>query len=214
MKKFSCFIENDDCIKEKFFLYAAPEIGLYIHSKNKEDILEEIRKRNVFLKNITDKVKKEQEQKPNVDENKEDILDNTEDMLSTIDIDKITEEQAKDNPHLEIVDKVISIIYNEENLNEIEISIKQPNTNDILSMQQSAMISIAGKPKLDENAYRHLRLIRLLKDWNIQKEDSNGNLKKVPVTEQNIGKLHPKVYNSIMFYIDSNIDLHLENLLI
>lgn len=214
MGKINCFIEEDNTIKETFFLYAAPEIGLYLHSKDKEDIKDEIGRRNVFFKKLTERAKKEQEQKTETPENQEEDEFNIDNLLPTIDIDKITEEQAKDNPWLEINSEgIINIIYDEDNVCEFNIEIKQPNTNDILNMQQASMVSINGRPTLDQNLYRHVRLITLLKDWDIQREDKNGNFKKVPVNEQNIGKLHPKVYNAIMFYIDSNIDLHIDNLL-
>lgn len=212
MTKINCFIDANDHIEEKFFLYADPEIGLYVHAKEKSDIEDDIERRNLFFKKLTEKAKQEQKQKT-TDTDKENPDDfNLDELIPEVDIDKITEEQAKSNSSLEVKEGVINIVYNEDNLTEFEIEIKQPNTQDILSMQQSSMISINGKPTLDENLYRHVRLVNLLKDWNIQKSQKDGTLKKVPVNEQNIGKLHPKVYNAIMFYIDANIDLHLDNL--
>lgn len=212
MSKLNCFIENDETIKEKFLLYAAPEIGLYIHSKEIEDFKKEIEDRNLVIKKLMERAKKEQEQKTETPEDKNDDDFTVDDLLPTIDINKIVEEQAKNNPALRIENGFVSILYDENNITEFNIEIRQPSTSDVLNMQQASMISINGRPTLDENVYRHIRLINLLKGWNLQREDKNGNLKEVPVNEQNIGKLHPKVYNAIMFYIDKNIDMHLDNL--
>lgn len=203
---FNAFVKKSEMISISFFLYADPKIDVFIHAETEDEVKTFINQRNEYLKKMTNEIKEEQNQ------NKSDAISGEDDLLN-INIEKIAEEKSKGNDSLEIKNGVIQMIFKPENMFEVKIKVKQPNAAEVTEMISAATIITEKGPKLDFNRYNAIRVFQLLKSWNFEKEDEDGNKSIISINEKNIQSLHPKVFNALVFYINLKIDMYLDNLI-
>lgn len=111
----------------------------------------------------------------------------------------------EDNETKESFNEYVSSI-KEEDLQKIEIKIKRPNyaENTSILSSSTSIDPTNGIPTIDYAEYNRQRIIKLLKDWNLER-----NNKKVPVSEATIGSLHPAITD----YITSSINEHVQHYL-
>lgn len=89
----------------------------------------------------------------------------------------------------------------DEDLQRVEVSLQKPDFKmNTLILSQSFETTLDGKTKADAIAYNRARIFLLLKEWSIT---SGGE--PVPVTVENINKLHPNVIDAILEVINKNI---------
>lgn len=200
---FNAFVKKSENIDISFFLYADQNIDLFLHGESEETIKAFIDQRNQFLRNLSNDFKEEQDFPKEENNN----------LISKDDLEKLSEEKVKENKSLEIKDETVQILFKKENLFEVKIKVKQPNSSEVTNMiSESTLVTKEGL-KIDLNKYNETRVHYLLKNWNFTKINEDGTSSVVPVNDKNISELHPKVFNALVFYINTKIDLYLENLL-
>jgi len=100
----------------------------------------------------------------------------------------------------EELEKIIENI-KDEDLHQVELSFQKPDfrTNTLI-LSQAFETSLDGKMKADTIAYNRARIFFLVKGWSLT---SKG--KPLPVTVDNINKLHPNVIDAILEKLNKNI---------
>jgi len=210
---FDPFVKKSEIMDISFYLYADPQIDIFVHAEDETTVKGFIDQRNQFLRNIATDAKEQQAALtyPDNQDIKGTADPNT--LISKADIEKIAEEKAKGNDSIEITDGVAQIVFKEGNMFQVKLKVKQPNAAEVTNMISAASLVTKEGLKIDFNRYNEIRIHQLLKGWNFQKEDNDGKLVTVPVNEKNISALNPKVFNALVFYLNLKVDMYLDNLL-
>ncbi|MHA1482779.1 MAG: hypothetical protein ACTSQA_05015 [Candidatus Heimdallarchaeaceae archaeon] len=91
----------------------------------------------------------------------------------------------------------------EESLEEHKITLKYPSHGDMISIVGRSVRIEGNGLSVDPIAARSNRLIVLLRDWTFMDEDD----KKLPITSDNINKLHPSVADFILDEFEAKVGI-------
>lgn len=214
---FSPFVKKSELVDISFYLYADPKIDLFIHSETEQGIKFLFDQRNESLLNISKYIKEENGDDKSTKEESNSTEDGAEpssvENSEKINYSKIEEESSKGNDSISINDGIIQFIYKPENISEVKIKVKQPNHQEVTEMISLATILLSKESglQIDFNRYDDIRVRTLLKSWNFKDTDENGNSINIPVNDKNISSLHPKVFNAILYYMNTKIGAYLDN---
>lgn len=193
---FNLFVKKNDFVEANFYMYADDKVNLFFHSETKAGIKIAFDYRNEVMRRIS----KEDE------EITEEIKDDEGNPIATaLDVEKLTKESTQGNDSISIENGVAQFVFKEENIIEVKIKFKNPSHEEITSMISMATVITDQGLHLDFNRYDDIRVRKLLKSWNFKDKDENGNEIQIPVNDKNVSALHPKVFNAILFYLNTKV---------
>lgn len=214
---FSPFVKKSELVDISFFMYIDEKIDLFIHAETEQGIKFIFDQRNELMLSISKDIKEnnEKEEPPSsssIEGGSETSSSSSEDS-EKINYNKFTEESSKENDSISVKDGIIQFIYKPENISEVKIKVKQPNHQEVTEMISLATILLSKESglQIDFNRYDDIRVRTLLKSWNFKDTDENGNSINIPVNDKNISSLHPKVFNAILYYMNTKIGAYLDN---